>query len=298
MDFDALAASRIGMGLALRASRALPPAAARVLARRVARRLARDRSSAMVRAVRANQWVVSGRKLEGSALDEAVVEVLHNAGMFLYDLHHLPVDAQHSIGRLVVADEAFERLLAWTREMPLVVAGCHLGNFDLVGRALAYAGWRVQVLSVPDPNDAYRAQNELRERAGLEMTPVSLEALKRAARRLAEGGSVVTGLDRPLPEAAERVRFFGEEAPLPLLHVRLAMRAKVPVVVAGAPRGEDGRYRLVISDPIEMVGNDPMENAERVLASAERFIAAAPRQWAMPHAVWPHIEAPDGKEDV
>jgi len=194
--------------------------------------------------------------------------------------------------RLVTADATFERVLTEIESRPCVYAGCHLGSFDLVGQALGYNGWRAQVLSVPSPNGGYEWQNEIREDSGLEMTPVSLESLKRAARRLASGGSVVTGLDRPIPNAEAHPRFFGEPSPLPLLHIRLAMRAKVPVVVIAGPLHEDGTYRLQASEPIEMTEKDAVANAGRVLAVAEEFITARPRQWAMPHAVWPQIQAP------
>lgn len=291
MDFESLANSRLGIGMALSASRAMPRAAGYALAQRVARRVAKDRMLPMTRAIRANQWVVSGRKLSPAELDQAAYQVLANSGRFLFDLFHLPEGAD-AVFRLVKRDETFERLLRLSAEGPLVVAGIHLGNFDLVGRALAYAGWRAQVLSVPDPNGAYEQQNEMRRQAGLEVTPVSVRSLAQAARRLREGGVVVTGLDRPIPEPEAQVRFFGEPAPLPLLHVRLAMKANVPVVVASAPLDEDGRYRLETSEPIEMEGDDAVANAERLAAEAERMIAARPRQWAMPHAVWPHVEVP------
>lgn len=245
----------------------------------------------MVKAIRSNQWVISGRTLSSSELDEAAREVLTNSGRFLYDLYHLRPGVE-AIMRRVATDATFERVLAQVQTGPFVYAGCHLGSFDLVGQALGYNGWRAQVLSVPNPNGGYEWQNEIRENSGLEMTPVSLESLKRAAHRLASGGSIVTGLDRPIPNAEANPIFFGEPAPLPLLHIRLAMKAKVPVVVIAGPLQEDGMYRLQASEPIEMVGKDPVANAERVLAVAEQFIAARPRQWAMPHAVWPQIQAP------
>lgn len=291
MDFESLANSRLGIGMALSASRAMPRAAGYALAQRVARRVAKDRMLPMTRAIRANQWVVSGRALSAAELDQAAFQVLANSGRFLFDLFHLP-EGPDAIFRLVKRDEVFERLLAMSAEGPLVVAGIHLGNFDLVGRALAYSGWRPQVLSVPDPTGAYEQQNEMRRQAGFDITPVSVAALTKAARRLKDGGVVVTGLDRPIPDPEAQVRFFGEPAPLPLLHVRLAMRAGAPVVVASAPLDDDGRYRLEISEPIAMEGGDAVANAERVAAEAERMIAARPRQWAMPHAVWPHVEAP------
>jgi lauroyl/myristoyl acyltransferase len=157
----------------------------------------------------------------------------------------------------------------------------------------------MQLLSVADPTEGYQWQNDVRAEVGFEVTPVSMEALKRAARNLAEGRSVLSGLDRPLPRADKAMpTFFGHPSPLPLMHVRLAMRARVPVVVLSAPRAADGRYLLYASDPIEMLGDRPtpetlLANAERCLAPVERWIAESPSQWAMPHRAWPDLPVPD-----
>ena len=296
VDFESLANSRVGIGLALGVSRATPPSVGRAITRLGARRLAGDRDSDLARAIRTNQWVASGMTLEGAALDAAVQGTLEMSGRFLYDMYHLPRRPAALLAKVPV-NEAFERFLRDTPQGPCVFAGAHLGNFDLVGQALGLSGWRVQVLSVADPNGGYQWQNEMRVESGLEMTPVSIESLKRAARRLAEGGSVLTGIDRPLQGVQVRPRFFGQPSSLPVLHVRLAMRAKAPIVVMSAMMREDGLYELQASDPIPMEGSvkneaDVLANAERALAFTEELITRSPRQWAMPHAVWPDLQAP------
>lgn len=296
MDFQSFSNSRLGIGLALAVSRATPPALGYRIARAGARRLAADTESYMTRAIRTNQWMASGRTLEGAELDEAVRATLEMSGRFLYDIYHLPRDPQALLRRVAVT-EAFEWFLSETSKGPHVVVGVHLGNFDLVGQALGISGWHAQVLSVADPNGGYQWQNEMRARNGLDMTPVTIESLKRAARRLADGGTVLTGIDRPLPGAELHPRFFGAPADVPVLHVRLAMRAQAPVIVISALQREDGLYELQASKPIVMPGSvknpeDVLRNAETTLAVAEEFISRAPRQWAMPHAVWPDIQAP------
>lgn len=291
MSFESFSNSRAGIGAALAVSRALPPSAGHGMARLAGRVLASSPDRPMTAAIRANQWIVSGRTLTPDELDSATRAVLAHAGRALYDLYHLR-PGREAIMRLVDADETFERVLGMAGRGPVVIAGCHLGNFDLLGQALGYNGWPAQVLSVPNPNGGYEWQNELRELSGLEVTPVTMESLKRAARRLADGGIVVTGIDRPLPQPEARLDFFGEPSPVPLLPARLAMRAHAPIVVIAAPLLADGRYHLIASEPIEMVGADPVANARRALAIAEEFIARYPRQWVMPHAVWPHVTAP------
>lgn len=293
MGFESLSNSRFGFGLALGVSRATPPSAGHWLARRVADRLAKNPESSMIRAYRTNQWMASGRTLSGKALDDAVRDAIATSGRFLYDVYHLP-EGREPVMRTVAVNDDFERLLRAPDDGPVVFAGVHFGNFDLMGWALAHSGLRAQTLSVPDPNGGYQWQNELREKAGMEITPVSMQSLKQAARRLRDGGSVLTGLDRPQPDVAEdhRPRFFGEPSNAPLLHVRLAMRAKVPVIVLSSSLRPDGRYEVIASDPIPMESTDQIVNAERCLAFAEEIIRREPTQWAMPHAVWPHIVAP------
>lgn len=295
---EALSRSRAGMRLALGVGRAIPAGIARGVVNAVADRLARDSGAEVARAARANQYVVSGMTLTGDALEAAARENVRDIARSLYDLYHV-LGNERAEWRAFDRDDAFEEFLERDRdEGPFVYVGVHLGNFDLVGRMLARAGWRVQVLSVPDPNGGYAWQNRMREQVGFEMTPVSLEALKQASRRLESGGSVLTGIDWPMPEPDKaRPRFFGHPAPLPLTHVRLAMRAGVPVKVLTGPRAEDGRYRLLASEPVVMTGShrnlaDVVVNAERCLVPVERWITERPRQWAMPHVVWPDVPVP------
>lgn len=293
MDLTSISNSKWATGLVLGVGKVMPPAIGHRLARRTAARISANADDPMVQAVRANQWMASRGTLTGSGLDDAVAQAFEYSGRFLYDLYHV-MDDPDALMDMVVEDDTFERVLAEDRERPHVYAGVHLGNFDLIGRALGYRGWKQQLLSVADPNGGYQWQNEMRSQYGFDVTPVSIEALKQAARRLADGGSVTTGLDRPLLDAKQFPCFFGRPSPVPLLHIRLAMRAKVPVVVISALLGEDGKYRLQASEPLEMEsGRDTASamilNGERALREAERLIENAPRQWAMPHAVWPDI---------
>jgi len=286
------------MRVAVGAARMAPPRLANTLVSAAVRRIARDPGSSLARASRINQYVASGYTLTGDALDAAVAENVRTMALFLYDLYRvLGNDAAEDA--MVVRDDAFYAFIERDKtDGPFVYVGAHMGNFDLIGRLLGRNGWHMQALSVPDPRGSYQWQNEMRNQAGFEFTPVSMNSLKTAARRLASGSSVLTGLDRPMPEPDKvEPRFFGHPAPLPLLHVRLAMRAGVPVVACTGRRRPDGRYELLQGDPVVMTGDRPTPdvlraNAEAVLAPVERWITADLAQWSMPHVVWPDVEAP------
>ncbi|MHB1136001.1 MAG: lysophospholipid acyltransferase family protein [Coriobacteriia bacterium] len=289
---------RAGIRMAVTAARVVPRSLARHAAVTVSTRIARSNTSALARASRINQYVASGRTLTGAALETAVRENVRLMGLILYDLYKVLGD-EAAEDAIVVHDDDFYAFVERDRtDGPFVYVGAHMGNFDLVGRALGRAGWRMQVLSVADPSGSYQWQNEVREQAGFKVTPVSPGALRDAARRLEHGGSILTGCDRPLPEPDKvQPRFFGLPAPMPLLHVRLAMRAGVPVVPLTGRRMDDGHYRLVSADPVPMIQGRPtpellLANAEAVLAPVERWITEAPAQWSMPHVVWPGVDPP------
>ncbi len=105
---------------------------------------------------------------------------------------------------------------------------------------------------------------------------------------------MVTGIDRPIPNPETCPLFFGRPAALPMHHVFLATKARVPVIVAIVNLQKDERYHVLVSSPIEMDSySDPkvaaLRNAEKVLATAEEFIRRTPLQWSVPLPVWPQI---------
>jgi KDO2-lipid IV(A) lauroyltransferase len=135
---------------------------------------------------------------------------------------------------------------------------------------------------------------EMRKKTGLNLVPASVNALRQAIKHLQRGGMVVTGIDRPASDPGHRPRFFGHPAALPVHHIFLATKARVPVIVAAANFQKDGKYHVFASGFIEMdLHPDPeaglLHNAEKVLAVAEEFIRQTPQQWSVPLPVWPQM---------
>lgn len=293
MKLQDLITTRFGIGLALLVARCRPPGLGRSIACFVADRIANRRSSELVRSIAANQWIVSGRKLSRQEVDRAVHRVLRNAGRSLYDFYH-NLDNPGIDARLVVFDENVTSLLDRMRNSKEggVVVAPHLSNFDLAVRTAVQTGVRTLLLTINDGAPAYRLQDLLRRNVNLTVKPVSLHALKDAVRRLREGGSVITGIDRPLPRSRYRPLFFGRRTALPVHHIHLALRTNVPISVISIRREQDGLYYVSASEPI-MLNRYPnrmdetIRNAERVLEIAAGHISRSPEQWSMFHPVWP-----------
>ena len=249
----------------------------------------------MVMAIRANQFVIHGRQLSPEELDQAPKIVFRSAAKCMFDYFHYlrrPEKLQDIITFDPNAQAAISRIKS---EQPTVIVCPHLSNFDLMGYALALHQVQAQVLSFPKPNTTYRLQNRLRRDTGLYITPMSLTAFREARHRLQNGGSVLTGLDRPLDNVQDdkyRPLFFGYPANLPVAYVRMALEANAPVVILAATSQPDGSYRLVGSPLIWMVPSEDLEteilsNAEKVLRTAEPMIVNYARQWAMFYPIWP-----------
>lgn len=293
MNIQSISNSRFGLVVAMGIGKLLPPAIGYRLSQRLADRIANRKADPMVRAVRANQWVVSQGELSSVELDQAVRDTFRLQARYIYTLYR-NLNNPTAMQRMVEMSPHMQEIIEGTRQgkINVVITGIHLSNFDLVAYAAARQGLRALGLGVDNPGGGYRWQYEMRRRSGFEVVPASMVALREAARRLQDGKSVLTGLDRPLPESKYRPLFFNRPAALPVLHIHLALKARVPVYVVAAIMRADGRYHISSSDPIHMQPHpdrhtEIIQNAETVLQVAEDYIRQAPRQWAMFYPVWP-----------
>jgi phosphatidylinositol dimannoside acyltransferase len=249
--------------------------------------------SRMVRAVRANQWVISGERLDKEALDRAVHETYRNSARSIFDLYHY-IRNPGTLEQRVVLSATVQQLIQRPEfeQRGVIVAGLHISNFDLFLRALTLRGLRAMVLTIPDPQGSQRVEYEMRKKTGMNLIPTTFSSLRRAIGYLQQGGMVMTGIDRPIPRPKHRPLFFGRPADLPMHHVYLATKAHVPVMVMATIRQPDGKNHFFTSEPIEMescpdTDMEMLRNAEKVLSIGEDFIRRAPSQWSISLPIWP-----------
>jgi lauroyl/myristoyl acyltransferase len=221
--------------------------------------------------------------------------VFQNSARSIYDLYHYGQNPG-AIERIYCCDSSFQVILSRPEfdQRGLVVAGVHMVGFDLAVRWLCMDQIKPLVLTIPNPEGGRQLEFETRQKAGMKLVPGSINGLRRAFRFLQQGGMVVTGIDRPVPESDPQPRFFGRQAALPCHHIFLALKAQVPVVVVVSRLEEDGKNHIYASHPIEMDSypnrsDELLINTEKVLAVAEEFIRQAPQQWLIPLPVWPGI---------
>jgi KDO2-lipid IV(A) lauroyltransferase len=275
--------------------RIVPPGIGYRLVDRIADWISSHRKWELVQAVRGNQWVASRETLTKSELDDAVRRTFRNTGRCIYDLYHFLENNQESRKRVNFHPEieAFFQGVN-PRAHGVIAVSVHISNFDLAMQVAARMGFRAQAISLPNPGGGYQIQNDLRIHSGLEITPASKGAFRQALQRLERGGIVMTGIDRPIADSSSTLYFFGRPANLPVHHVQLAIKANVPIIVAGAFTRPDGVCEVDLTDPIPMViGSDRrltiIRNAQVILSIAEKLISRAPDQWSMFYPLWPEV---------
>lgn len=293
MSLQSSVNSRVGVAVIQSVGKIIPPSWGYKFADWISNWLASQKESDTVRALRANQWVVTGQSLNAKELDEQVRETYQKTARALYDFYHNLNNYPAILKRVTLGPKLIQYLDSRLGgpEGTLMVAP-HLSNFDYAGRALALNGYEVQVLSYPQPSGSYRWQNRLRRDIGLDITPMSTESMRIAKERLKNGGGVITGLERPLQSTNYFPKFFGYPAPVPVSYVRMALQTQSPVLVVACIGTPEEDYHLECSDLIYMQPYDNLQdeiekNAERVLKEAEIFIRAHPTQWSMFYPVWP-----------
>jgi lauroyl/myristoyl acyltransferase len=292
-DIQQVINSKLGISIISAIAGVMPVRLGYYLADLVAARIVASPRSRLVRAVRGNQWVINGERLDKVDLDKAVQAAFRNSAHSIFNLYHYKLDPG-TMERLVVFDATMRQLAGRPEfdQRGLMLVALHISDWDLVLRALSLQGMRPLMLTIPNPQGSQRVEYELRRRTGMNLIPTSVGTLRHALKYLSQGGVVMTGIDRPIPDPKIRPRFFGRPADLPVHHVFLAAKARVPVMVIVTIRLPDGKNHIFTSDPVEMESHPDADtellyNAEQVLRISEDFIRRASSQWSISLPVWP-----------
>jgi KDO2-lipid IV(A) lauroyltransferase len=243
--------------------------------------------------LRANLGQVIGFDSE-KALNQTARQVFYTAVRSYYDLYRVMQLPREEAVATVELTESARQVTSWMRkrERGAVMVFPHLGNFDLGGLALAAHIPELQMLTLPDPPAGFQLSNELRERSGLLVTPLTPGALRQAMRTLRAGGVLGVAGDRPVSELDEPVPFFGRPARVPSGHVRLALKTDA-VLVPGCCflSFETKTYTIHLDPPRELIRSgdrdrDTRVNMRWVLDALEEIIRERLGQWQMFVPVW------------
>ena len=287
--------SRIGPMVGAFLGRVLTRKQAFLLADFIAAQLSAKRDSPLYKAVRSNLAVVKGVPYSSPELDSGVGRVLQNAAHGYVDWYRMMASGLDGIESVCEMDESIidSALEAQSAGHGVVFVGAHISSFNLFLLLLAKRGFPLQVLSYARSEASHRSDNILRERFGVNATPISFESLRQAFHRLSNNGFVVTGVDRP-DVGGSQLTFFNRKVELPIGHARLAIRSGAHMIVGVVQKAAHGIYK-VTAPPIikpEITGDlkkDTLTLAQRVASIIEGFIRSDPEEWMMFLPVWPDV---------
>lgn len=245
------------------------------------------------RGLRSNLAVIHGLPQDSPALEERVIENLHNAFVCYVDFFMIACRGPEAIEAACEMDPAglqiIEDHLALGKGVVLVAA--HTSSLDIFMLAMSRHFPEMQALTLPQPPLNTRIMNRLRGKYGMQLTPITSASLRTAVRHLRMGGIVGIAADVPTQYGA-MLTLFGRPCQLPIGHTRLAAATNSAIVVGVSQRIGPGQYRG-FGIEVHSNGGDEEDWAASTLKVLERHIVARPREWFMPPPLWPSVpEAP------
>jgi Kdo2-lipid IVA lauroyltransferase/acyltransferase len=211
--------------------------------------------------------------------------------------------AAFEVGATTSLDARLEQLVRWgpedravleaalARGKGVVFVSGHVGNWELLARRIARAGYPSQSIAKETTDPRLTALVErFRAQGGVRSIWRGQEGAARAMLRALKGGEILGLLiDQDTRVQSVFVPFFGELAATPRAAADLALRTGAAVVVGFCQREGDG-YRLGCEEVAWSAGPDREADAVGLTAAlSERIEAAirrAPEQWVWMHQRW------------
>lgn len=175
--------------------------------------------------------------------------------------------------------------------LPAIIFTGHLANFELLPMAAAKFGLEIQSM-FRAPNNKYAADKvaDARKQVARNLVASGAGASFELMSALDKGIHVGILVDQKFRRGID-VPFFGKDAPSNPLLAKLARRYQCPVHGARSVRLPNGRFRLEITDEIELPrtsdGDIDIRGAtELVNGIVEGWVREHPEQWLWIHRRW------------
>jgi len=211
--------------------------------------------------------------------------------------------AAFEVGATASMDAQLEHLVHWSAEdrgvldaalargKGVVFVSGHVGNWELLARRVARAGYPSQSIAkeTTDPRLTVLVER-FRARGGVRSIWRGQEGAARAMLRALKSGEILGLLiDQDTQVQSLFVPFFGELAATPRAAADLALRTGAAVVVGFCQREGEG-YRLWMEEVPWRAGEDREADALALTAALSQRIEAAirraPEQWVWMHQRW------------
>ncbi|APV45074.1 kdo(2)-lipid IV(A) lauroyltransferase [Dehalogenimonas formicexedens] len=237
-----------------------------------------------------NMRHVLGFNVDDIVLRRAVREVLKNTAKNYFDLIKLPHMELDEIERHLTVHGWQHLKDALERKWGVVLVTAHLGSFDIAAQIFAIRSVKTTVLvEALKPPPLLNHVTALRESHGVAFMPGRPGALESMMQLLRSGEAILMACDRNIKGKGITSVFFGEEATLPTVAVRMAMRTGAAIVPIFNRREDNGKYVIYVEPAIDVftTGNGAVvKNVEQIAQVMERYIRHCPEQWVTLKSIW------------
>jgi lauroyl/myristoyl acyltransferase len=231
--------------------------------------------------LRTHRRAGSAETLAGHAASSGPARrICRNFGRVVAEFLYLARRGPAALDRLIDY-ESFEQVKKYAHPPGAVFATAHLGNWELAGAVLPALGINLAAIVYDDPDPRVaRMFRRAREARGIKVVPVksgSRELL--AAVRDTSLGVVA---DRDFSGRGMTTTFLGRKSRVPFAYAGLAASRGIPVVFGICVKLKDGKYHLILEDPLYGSAEDPESGrriAEKCIRLIEKYVEKYPEQW-------------------
>jgi KDO2-lipid IV(A) lauroyltransferase len=242
----------------------------------------------------ANLDAAYGDTLNNEQKQRIALSAFRMYARFFLDLFWFSFRAESRVRRFFRFDASFE---PYWKTKPAIVLTCHLGNWEMLGQALAIRGEPALSVAAPMKNPFVQFLLGLSRRATSRPVVGKQGVVRYLLRALRKDERVALLLDQnTMPRVGgEFTPFFGLPVPVSKTAAALAARTDAPIIFVYCIGEEDGGYRAFARPPL--TENEAIERYGDVTSAvtrlAEDAVRAHPGEWGWMYKRWKYI--PRGK---
>jgi KDO2-lipid IV(A) lauroyltransferase len=230
--------------------------------------------------LRYNLALVPGVGQDPSTIRETSQRMMRNFARMVTEFVYFPRINMKNLPKLADLD-SFRPLKEFVSGGPAMLLTAHMGNWELAGAIASMMGidLHVVVLDHPDKRVA-RMFRQRRQAKGVKAIP--LDAPRQLLRCLKRGACVGIVGDRDFRGSGAGTHLFGIPVTVPSAYAALGARDGIPIIPGFCLRDTDGRYRLLLGEPLLKRGDtsrSPGEIVEAYVRTLENCVEKHVTQW-------------------
>ncbi len=219
------------------------------------------------------------------------INTFRNFGKSMIEFISLPKINKNNIDNFVTIKGLENIDEAKKRGKGVIMLSGHIGNWELMGKALTLKGYSFNVIVRRQKNVLVEELIE-QQRNEFKFKTLAHTIPPQEIIRLLKNNEIIGMIgDQDAGKSGVFVDFFGRPASTPIGPVIFAMRSGAVLIPFFDIRGENNHHQIIIESPYQLsrtsnMKNDIMENTQKLTKNLESYIRQYPEQWFWLHNRW------------